>query len=114
MLREDDSPEVKDVLSDAWRRTATDSDRKDSICRIEREFECRGFEDNECSGCLLGTEAACSSLPNCVNCGRTPDSAVGCFDEIVAWFRRFFLPMAITSGILAFVVLLDIIAACSL
>lgn len=114
VLKEDDSSEVRDVLSEAWARTAKDPDSRDAICRIEADFKCRGFEDNECFGCSQGNEDACSSSPNCVNCGRASNPAIGCYDEIVDWLNRFFLPIAITSGVLAFVVLLDIVAACSL
>lgn len=113
-LSEDDSAEVREVLSDAWTRTALDPQGKDRICKIEADLECRGFFDNDCRSCPLGTEAACRSFPNCVACARPSDPTIGCYDEIISRLRKVFLPIAITSGILSFVVFLDIIAACSL
>eukprot|EP00177_Eucheuma_denticulatum_P007473 GFKZ01013606.1.p1 GENE.GFKZ01013606.1~~GFKZ01013606.1.p1 ORF type:complete len:230 (+),score=29.27 GFKZ01013606.1:241-930(+) len=114
ILRNDDSPTVKQFVLDAWQRTIQDEARENDVCEIEQFYECRGFEDNDCVSCPLGTEAACQSLLNCANCGVPSDPAVGCYGRILDSIRDVYLPTAIVSGILALVVLVDIFVACAL
>lgn len=111
ILVNDDSEVVKDFLSQSWNRTVQKNSKE--VCRLEEHFNCRGFLDNDCVGCELGTEASCSN-PACAKCDRSANVTIGCYEEIVDSVHKFYLPTAIISGLLAFVVLVDIFVACAL
>lgn len=107
-----DNENVKDFISEAWKNTV--KDRPDDVCSIEKNFECRGFMDNDCALCPTGKEPECSAQPNCAKCSTNVSPRVGCYDEILSNGKGIFRPIAIISGILSGVVLLDILISCCL
>lgn len=107
-----DSEEVRDFLDSAWELTVKEN--PDEICRLEKFYECRGFEGEDCALCPLGIETQCATTKSCANCGVATFVGTGCYDEIVGSVRRFFLPVAIISGLLAVVVFVDIFITCAL
>lgn len=112
ILRNDDSDVVEDFVSQAWDRTVLVNSAE--ICSLEKHYECRGFNDNDCVDCRLGTETTCGAK-SCARCNReAADVSKGCYDEIVDSIHKFYLPASIVSGLLAFVVLVDLIVACTL
>lgn len=107
-----DSQEVKDFLEEAWDRTVKEN--PDEICRLEEFYECRGFDDTDCSKCRLGIEAECSATVACANCGVATNVGTGCYDEIVDSVRKYFLPVAVVGGVLSAIVIIDILMTCAL
>lgn len=107
---------VKDFVHEAWDRTAKSD--PSVICRIEKDYKCRGFTVNNCLGCPTGYETACSVEPIasvCPKCDHAGfDPSTGCYGIITSKLVDAFLPVSIVSGILAFTVLLDMILSCLL
>lgn len=107
------SEEVRDFLQESWDRTVTE--KPEEICRVEEFYKCRGFDDNDCVQCILGTEPQCAATTSCArNCGVATYAGVGCYDEIIGSVRRYFLPVAIVGGILSVIVIIDIFMTCAL
>lgn len=102
---------VKNFIRNAWTRTA--KSEPSVICHIENSFECRGFNNLDCDGCLTGLEPACATVSDvCVECSNTEyevDAKKGCYTKITSTLKDFLLPTAIIAGILAVVVFVDIL-----
>lgn len=117
ILRNRDQQDVRTFVRDAWKRSV--GANADVVCEIEDSFTCRGFEDNDCTLCVTGLEQACSASNTVDLCARCPDApvrnpAVGCYSKIIDRLRNLFLPIAIVSGILSAVVLVDMMFTCCL
>lgn len=111
----DDSEAVRDFLEDAWERTVTgDKDSQIAICEIENFYGCRGFDNNDCDICVLGSEALCESSRRCAKCDVPTNPAIGCYGEIIDSVRDVFLPIAIASAVLSAIVLIDLFVTCAL
>lgn len=114
IVTQGDDDNVREFIGDAWARTVVD--RPDDVCKIEKNFKCRGFGDNDCALCPTGLEPDCgpTTTPNCAKCPSNAPPATGCYDEILADAKSLFRPMAIVSGIIAGIVLLDVFITCCL
>lgn len=109
-----DNKNVRAFVSSAWERTVAQD--APTICDIESRYSCRGFKAGDCILCKTGFEPECDPTRLCAKCRAmsAPNTDIGCYDEIKEEFRYIFLPMAIVSGILSAMVLLDIIFTCTL
>lgn len=102
---------IADFLADGWTSTAATDPQE--ICRIENTFQCRGFRSRDCAVCKTGLEEDCSQYPDCVKCDTQNNPDVGCYSKMYETLQRILLPIAIVSGILAALVLLDVfLTAC--
>lgn len=107
-----DDKSVRDSLRSAWVHTV--SRDPDIICRIEKNLECRGFQDNDCVACTSVLDAGCASATTCAKCPNTRDPSKGCYNNIIRDFNRIFLPSAIIGGVLALIQLVDVFVTCCL
>lgn len=117
-----DTDSIEDFVRNAWKSSISSDDEgvRDEVCKIQERFNCIGFSDGDCTGCVLGTEAACSETvpgeterkselcPKCGSVERDPDN--GCFSEIRGTLKKVYLPLGIITAVLAAIVLLDILA----
>lgn len=105
---------TRDGLQAAW-ISAVSSGKVDLICDAERKYGCRGFQDFDCIGCALGTEAACSKAAGnagnrCVDCGSPPALPErGCWAEFSDAIGRVYLTGALIS---TFVLVVCAVHAC--
>ena len=113
-----DTTEIKDFVRDAWERSVTsdDEDARNRVCEIQEEFNCVGFEDNECRGCERGIGAGCTveQQRRCPPCGAGAigNVANGCYKEVRDNLKDVYLPLGIITAVLAAIVLLDTLIVC--
>lgn len=110
ILRRCEDGDVRTFLQDAWVETAKDD--RATICKVEKSLQCRGFNTDGCKACI-GIEQECS-IDECASCGISRPTGVGCYEMFLKRLSSLFLPTAIISGLLAFIVLLDTFFACCL
>jgi hypothetical protein len=109
---------TRDAVQAAWTGGIAGGDprRASEICAVEAKFRCRGFQDFDCVGCALGTEAACSpSAGNagdrCARCGVSGKKIEeGCWRELSRALGETYLPVGITCVVLALCVLANLVA----
>lgn len=110
LYRNKDNEDVANFVKDAWQQTIVDD--PNAICVIETEFKCRGFETYDCKNCAYGFGPGCSA-DVCVSCeGSEQMGYAGCYDKLVHKLASVFLPVAIVSGILAGIQLIDMLLMC--
>lgn len=103
--------DAKDSLETVWQTTV--STDVNGICAIEKEFDCRGFNDNDCVGCVGGEGKACKKPTNCAKCDKMNKKfGKGCGDEILKNMRSVFRPIAVITGLIALAVAVDIVMSC--
>lgn len=115
LLRNRDNEVFENKLKDAWALTVDSGSTV--TCELEEWFQCRGFEDSDCTQCITGLEASCTPVAKafCAPCGAPKAHySVGCFDKIVTSISRALLPAAIVSGVLAAMLLMDMMVMCCL
>eukprot|EP00168_Porphyra_purpurea_P005305 TRINITY_DN1636_c0_g1_i5.p1 TRINITY_DN1636_c0_g1~~TRINITY_DN1636_c0_g1_i5.p1 ORF type:complete len:256 (+),score=70.39 TRINITY_DN1636_c0_g1_i5:399-1166(+) len=102
-----DRADTRTFFEDVWMEAVTTSPR--SACEIEREFQCRGFVDNQCAGCdsaaIVARTCEVSQLRVCPDCTALPSAgdftAQGCFTEVYPRLRRVVRPVGITAAVAA-------------
>lgn len=95
-----DEPVIRKLLDEAWQRTITTD--KPAICRVERTFKCRGFQDNTCTS------------EKCAQCPPPDFTSDSCYHAVTSQLRRVLLPAAIVSTVMGAIVLMDIFVTCAL
>ncbi len=92
------------------RTTGTRGER--SLCKIQNRLNCHGFIAGDCTGTRGGEEERCDkSCP-----GPTSGSGRGCYFAIRGFYKRWNLPLAITSvvaalfNLIAFVILVTTVS----
>lgn len=115
LLRNRDNQSVENYVKDAWEGTVLNEPQ--IICDIEKEFQCKGFLNNDCD-CQTGLEQQCDLVRSrCVTTCSNPPSTYydqGCYNKMVAKLVGVFFPVAIASGILIVLVFVDMICTCCL
>lgn len=106
-----DNETVADFVRDAWKKSVIEDDR--TICAIEAEFKCRGFENGDCTNCFSDFASSCEP-EICVPCTSPQDPGVGCYDKLIQKLVSIFLPVAVVSGCLAGLQLIDMLLVCCL
>lgn len=118
LYRNKDNEDVANVIRDAWKQSA--ADEPNTICVIETEFKCRGFETGDCVNCASDFGSGCDADICVLTCEGSEQSAVstigmeGCYDKLIGKLVSVFLPVAIVSGILAGIQLIDMFLTCCL
>lgn len=114
LLRNKENQDIKTFVQDAWKNTS-----EKVRCDFESRTECRGFESGDCENCETGTEPICeqeSFRQLCATC--LPESSSkdvpGCYNKILDFLDNLLLPIAIISGIISLVVLVDLLTTCFL
>jgi Tetraspanin family len=114
--RKEGSP-IQGFIQSGFENTVASS-KPERICALEKQETCRGFLNNDCANCKLGTEVACSfgtPLLRCAKCkNQQADPAKGCSEAIYDNSNRFYLPVFISSSVLAAVVIFDLVLVCAL
>eukprot|EP00172_Hildenbrandia_rubra_P004170 Plantae.Rhodophyta-Hildenbrandia_rubra.ctg7924.p1 GENE.Plantae.Rhodophyta-Hildenbrandia_rubra.ctg7924~~Plantae.Rhodophyta-Hildenbrandia_rubra.ctg7924.p1 ORF type:complete len:242 (+),score=35.45 Plantae.Rhodophyta-Hildenbrandia_rubra.ctg7924:479-1204(+) len=119
-----DRESIEDFVRDAWKISIKSEDEnvRNEVCKIQERWDCVGFSDGDCTGCVLGTESGCSEnvdggfgtksefCPQCGDVKRDPNK--GCFPEIRDTLKKVYLPLGIVTAVLAAIVLLDIFVVC--
>lgn len=114
LYRNKNNQDVETFVRDAWQRTVLD--QPDTICAIEHEFKCRGFATGDCTYCVTGLEPQCSSVSTlCAACSENKSNTdYGCYNKLLNKLISIFLPVAIVSGILGGIQLIDMFLLCCL
>ena len=60
---------------------------RNNICEMEREMECRGFNDGDCVGCHENGNKECSKV-KCAPCNNESQLIVGCYGRIPERVRK--------------------------
>lgn len=77
----------------AWTSAAKGTTNTTTICVIQEQFECQGFESGDCTGTRSGIEERCDK--KCTP--PTRGAQYGCRESIVGFYRRWNFPLAILS-----------------
>lgn len=116
LLAKRNDSELSDFVAKAWESTV--KSKPEDICSIEKDFQCRGFNDKDCEKCPLGVGTSCTPelLLRCAPCseGETSNVANGCWNEFQSRFRRFYIIAGVVGAVLAGVMLSDMCVLCSL
>jgi Tetraspanin family len=104
--------DVEKVWLGAVQANATD------ICTFESKFKCRGFNDNECTNCQLGTESTCTSTQKtrCAACDdkKNDFTGNGCFNEFRDVLRIESIVIGAVCSVIALMLLIDLFVLCAL
>lgn len=115
LLRNRENKTFENQMKNAWALTVASG--SEVTCELEEWFECRGFEDSDCIQCMTGLEASCPPVAKrfCAPCHEPKaHHSTGCYDEIINTVSRALLPTAIVSGVLAAMLLIDMMVMCCL
>jgi Tetraspanin family len=88
-----------------------------SICSVESGYKCRGFENQDCLNCRLGSEATCITAQKtlCAQCNSDNDfTSKGCFNSINRTIRIQSIAIGSASTILALLLFVDLFVLCAL
>lgn len=110
MVNKSGSNDVHEFVSFAWQKTVKEEPEK--VCDIEKRFMCRGFTDGDCNLCHTGVEPDCITVSAwCAQCTAPAqgDMHLGCYDKIIANIQGVLIPLAVVSGIVCGVLLVDIL-----
>jgi len=99
--------ETRTFLNDVWTETVVAQPL--SACEVEREFQCRGFSNNQCEGCdsaaIVAGTCEGSQLRVCPDCTSLPSAgdftSQGCYDLVYPSLQRVVRPVGITAAIAA-------------
>ncbi len=94
----------KNILEDAWKKAVVEKPK--AICVIERQLNCRGFNDSKC---VQEQCAQCDAIPGALQSGLE-----SCYQAVKGDLRRVYLPLAIVSAVVGLIVLIDIFVVCAL
>eukprot|EP00190_Bangiopsis_sp_CCMP1999_P001135 CAMPEP_0198737016 /NCGR_PEP_ID=MMETSP1475-20131203/67650_1 /TAXON_ID= ORGANISM="Unidentified sp., Strain CCMP1999" /NCGR_SAMPLE_ID=MMETSP1475 /ASSEMBLY_ACC=CAM_ASM_001111 /LENGTH=239 /DNA_ID=CAMNT_0044500871 /DNA_START=47 /DNA_END=766 /DNA_ORIENTATION=+ len=84
----------------AWSRAIGDPEFSDNLCEIQEEYQCRGFDANDCAN----EGGLC---PSCPDANSNIDK--GCFDSFVNEYRDVYRPAGIVSSVMGGLVLADLL-----
>jgi hypothetical protein len=87
------------------------------ICAIENDLSCRGFSNNDCVNCTLGTESTCSSAQRtvCAPCSSKDDhNAKGCIASFNSFFWKLYIVIGSVAIGLAVAGMIDMLTMCCL
>ncbi|OSX71238.1 hypothetical protein BU14_0574s0009 [Porphyra umbilicalis] len=99
--------DTRTFFNDVWTETVAEFPL--SACEVEREFQCRGFSNNQCEGCdsaaIVAGNCEASQLRACPDCTSLPSAddftSKGCYDLIYPSLQRVVRPVGITAAIAA-------------
>lgn len=114
LLSRRDENSLKDYVQDAWEVTVTENPT--DICNIEKDYKCRGFNDNDCKSCTGKNQDNCTaeSRAVCAPCGSSTFVSTGCFEKFTDSFRKYYIAIGSVFAALAVLVLFDMFVTCSL
>jgi hypothetical protein len=88
-----------------------------SVCSVESEYKCRGFDNQDCINCRLGSEATCNADQKaiCPLCNNDNDfTSKGCFQSINRTLRTQSIAIGAASTALALLLFIDLFVLCAL
>lgn len=102
-----DYADTRSFFNDVW--TTTVSSAPLSACDVEREFQCRGFFDDQCAGCdsTAIADGSCTGgqLRVCPNCTLRPKAgditSRGWYDRVYPRLRTVVRPVGTTAAVAA-------------
>lgn len=124
---------MEDVARQGWVNSAQDANQVERLCRLESEYECRGWELNSCTGCqptVTGDFGNCTLAQReiCPRCfqstgtggrgmrrlvvklgsavGRQAEDVHGCREFVFRRYREFFIPFTVYTIFLALLLVL--------
>lgn len=107
---------LSNFVENGWKNTLAND--KDDICAIEKRYQCRGFNNDDCKACPTGVGSSCTpdSRKLCAPCteGSTQFVGNGCWNEFHNNFRKFYILVGGIASGLAGLLLVDLCVVCSL
>lgn len=104
-------PATRTLFVDAWTRSVEKS--PGTVCGVEAELKCRGFDRGECEGCPDaaggGSSGRCDRT-RCATCEEGGVNPLGCYPLLYDELANKALPVGIIAVITAAAVGLDLVA----
>lgn len=114
LLTQKDDGALKNFVHDAWE--ATVSDNPNDICKLEKEYKCRGFDNDDCQKCSNTNQDNCTAASKavCAPCGSNQFTATGCWGKFTDSYRKYYIAVGAVFATLGGLVFLDMFVICGL
>lgn len=101
-------PATRVFMAAAWEQSVARTPR--TVCRVEAEQGCRGFDSADCGGCAETGGAAGSPCDRsrCVDCGAAVHGAGSCYPLLYGELAGKLRPVGITAAVTSLVVGIEV------